>query len=75
MSLKASEVKMAIEFARDWNNGVSVADMASKYSIKPATVRNRVASFRKKGVNLVPRSRGFSLGEDDVKKINAAIAK
>ena len=60
-----------ISFSKDWNNGVSVKDMAVKYGCEEATIRNWVAMLRKKGVKLVSRQRG---GYDiDVKAINRSL--
>lgn len=60
-----------IQFAKDWNAGMSVKDMAAKYGVGIPTVRNWVAHLRKKGVNIVKRVRGgYPI---DAKKINAAL--
>lgn len=45
----------AINFCRDWNDGMSVVDLSSKYNISKAQVRGRVNAWRKKGVALVER--------------------
>lgn len=72
--MTVSEVKKIIEFSRDWNNGMSVEDMASKYAIKPMSVRSRVASLRKQGVKLASRKRGIGkLEEKEVVEINKAL--
>ena len=64
-------VKKVIEFVRDWNNGMAVSEMASKYAIKPATVRSRVASYRKQGIVIPPRrAQSVALSAADVKAIN-----
>lgn len=68
-----TEVKKLIEFSRDWNSGMSVADMASKYGVKPVTIRSRVSALRKKGVNVVKRSSGLQLTEKDVESINKSL--
>jgi transposase len=68
-----NEVKKLIEFARDWNSGMSVPDMAKKYAVKEVTVRSRVASLRKKGVKLPKRTSGLALTEKDIAKINDSL--
>lgn len=63
----------AINFCKDWNAGMSVKDLATKYNIEPAQVRGRVNAWRKKGVKLAER-RGASyskLTEKEIEKINA----
>ena len=60
-----------IEFAKDWNAGKTAQELAEKYGVGKATVRNWVAHLRKKGVNLTKRVKGgYPI---DVKKINAAL--
>ena len=60
-----------VQFAKDWNSGMSAADMAKKYAVGQATIRNWVATLRKKGVNLKKRVKGgYPI---DVEKINAAL--
>ena len=62
-----------VQFAKDWNDGMSTKDMAKKYAVPIGTVRNWVASLRKKGVNLTKRQ-GVGGGYPiDVEKINAAL--
>ena len=48
--------------------------MASKYAVKPVSVRSRVASLRKRGVKLASRKRGIGkLEEKEVVEINKAL--
>ena len=64
------EKAQVIEFVRDWNNGVTVEDLASKFNIAPATVRQKATFFRKKGIKVATRGRA-RLTESDVEEINS----
>ena len=71
--MNVNDVRKLIEFSRDWNTGMSVKEMASKYGVKEASIRSRVSSLRKKGVKLASRKGGLALTEQEVAKINAAL--
>ena len=72
--MNTTELKKVIEFSRDWNDGMSVDEMASKYAIKVSTVRSRVNAFRKQGINLSKRSGArFAFGDKDVAEVNKAL--
>ena len=71
--MNTSELKLVIEFVRDWNAGMSIDDMAKKYSIKPVTVRSRISAFRKKGINIQSRRAGLVFLKKDIDAINKAL--
>ena len=64
-----------VSFAQDYNNGMSVKDMAEKYDMSVSVVRSRVHALRKKGVNLKSRKRTgiVSLTEAEVENINSML--
>ena len=66
-----------ITFVNDWNQDMSVKDLAAKHKLSPSIVRSRVTALRKKGVNIKSRSRVgiVSLSESEVEKINRSIVK
>lgn len=66
------QVKDWIQFAKFWNKGMSVKELAHKFGASEATVRNWVNVLRKKGVSLNKRVRGtqYDLSKDDVASIN-----
>ena len=57
-----------IAFCQDWNAGLTAKELAVKYGASVPTVRNWVASLRKKGVNL--KKRTASHLEIDVAAVN-----
>ncbi len=64
-----------VAFCKDWNAGMTVAELAAKYKISKASVRGRVNAWRKKGVELGSR-RGPGYGnltETEVESINLRI--
>lgn len=65
-------VKDWIQFAKYWNEGMTVKELAEKFGASEATVRNWVNVLRKKGVKLQSRVRGtqYDLSEDDINTIN-----
>ena len=72
--MSADEVTNAIEFSRMWNKGDSVEAIAKFYDVKPATVRSRVAAYRKKGIKLVKRTSAVQFTKAQILEINKAIA-
>lgn len=60
-----------VQFAKDWNAGLSAKELGKKYAVGTATVRNWVAMLRKKGIKLEKRVKGgYPI---DVKAINKAL--
>ena len=69
--MDTKELRKVIEFCRDWNAGMDTNELVSKYGYKNiGSLRGAVASYRKKGVKLVKRSKGYGLTEKDVEAIN-----
>lgn len=62
----------AIEFAKSWNAGRPVKDLAEAYKVKPSTIRIWVATLRKKGVKLESRQ-SRTKWEMDVAKVNRSL--
>ena len=68
-------VKDWIQFAKMWNSGKTVKELAEQFGCTEATVRNWVNVLRKKGVSLEKRTRGtqYDLSKEDIDSINKHI--
>mgnify|MGYP000550839026 CR=1 FL=1 len=67
--------KEIVAFCKDWNDGMSVKDMANKYNLSNSVVRSRITALRKNGVRLELRQRKgvLTLSKADVASINRSL--
>lgn len=67
------ELKDWTEFCILWNDGVGAKQLAGKFGVSIATIRNWVVKLRKQGVNLDRRSKDYR--DINVDALNAEIRK